>query len=94
MSDGAVGTILLVIIAAIVSALIHRWTTRFWSGCLLATVISVAGFQLLAYAYAGHLDPFILIAIPMSGLFSFLVSILVGKVIENMRRRKQPGEGI
>ncbi len=94
MSAGAIGIILLVIITVIVSALIHRWTTRFWTGCLVATVISVVGFQLVAYAHAGHLDPFILIAIPVSGLLSFLVSILVGKVIENMRRRKQTGERI
>jgi len=88
MSDGAIGIILLVIISAIVSALVHRWTTRFWNGCLLATLISVVGFQLLAYAHAGYLDPFVLIAIPVSGLLSFLVSVLVGKVIENMRQRK------
>jgi ABC-type Mn2+/Zn2+ transport system permease subunit len=94
MSDGAVGIILLVVITVIVSALIHRWTTRFWTGCLVATVISVVGFQLVAYAHNGHLDPFVLIAIPVSGLLSFLVSILVGKVIESMRRRKQTDEGI
>lgn len=94
MSDGAVGIILFVIITVIVSALVHRWTTRFWIGCLVATAISVVGFQLLAYAHAGHFDPFILIAIPVSGLLGFLVSILVGKVIESMRRRKQTGERI
>lgn len=88
MSDGAIGIILLLLITVIVSAVVHRWIRRFWSGCLVATVISVVGFQLLAYAHAGHLDPFILIAIPVSGLLSFLISILVGKVIENMRRRK------
>ena len=88
MSDGAIGIILLLLITAIVSALVHRWIIRFWSGCLVATVISVIGFQLLAYAHAGHLDPFVLIAIPVSALLSFLVSILVGKVVENMRRRK------
>jgi fructose-specific phosphotransferase system IIC component len=88
MSDGAIGIILLVAITAIVSALVHRWITRFWSGCLVATAISVLGFQLLAYAHAGHLDPFVLIAIPVSGLLSFLVSILIGKVIESLRPRK------
>jgi len=87
MSDGAVGLVLLIVVSLGVSGLIHWRTKVFWLGCLSSTMLSVVIFQLIAFVRLGYVDPFILIAIPVSGLVTLAISVVVGKALQSQRRK-------
>ena len=89
MSDGAIGIVLLLAITLLISVVIHRRSTRFWRACLAATAASLVVFEVFAYIRVGYFDPFNVIAVPMSFLISFPVSVIVGNTIRSLRRKAE-----
>ena len=89
MSDGYIGLLLLTLITGFTSLMVHRKTIHFVFGCIVSAALSVSVFQLIAYVHLGHIDPFILIALPMSLLLSLGISVFMGKVVQSQRRRRE-----
>ncbi|MBP7454336.1 MAG: hypothetical protein KA914_16270 [Ottowia sp.] len=86
MSEGAVGLIVLVIISTSAAYLSHRWIAHFAAASLCATVASCVLFQLAAYAYSGHVDPFIKIAVVISALAALTIAIVVGMLMDHRQK--------
>ena len=88
MSEGEVGLLILLTLAA-VSAMAWHWVLRSFSAAtFLATVTAVVLFQVAAYFQLGYLDPFFMIAVATSSVVCFVVALLVGWVFSALRGRK------
>ena len=89
MSEGEVGLLILLTLAA-VSAMAWHWVLlrSFSAATFLATVTAVVLFQVAAYFQLGYLDPFFMIAVATSSVVCFVVALLVGWVFSALRGRK------
>ena len=83
--------LIVVLVAAITSAVFYiRLKDYFWA-CVGATITSDILFHIFAVVYAGHIDPLILVSTIITGIESFVVSVLVGIVFFLMRRKAHAG---
>ena len=88
MNEGTQGIIVLALTAVAVSVLMHTFIRRFLVACLASTVIATFLFQVFAYWKLGYLDPFFLVALITSGIFSLVISAIVGSAFALYRRAK------
>lgn len=78
--------ILYLSVIAIVSAVVwHRLQQRFLLASALSAISATLLFELLAYAEAGSLDPFFMIASVLALGLSFLISIAIGLLMRRVR---------
>lgn len=70
-----------------VSFLSHWAIKHYLIASMLAALFSSISYQLVAYVYAGFLDPFFIMAFVNGVVIYFLLALVVG-VPFNIRRRK------
>jgi len=70
--------IVLVAICIVSAFISHKQIKSFMLAIIVSTLVSVILFQAGAYIQLGHLDPFFLIAMAVSGFIAFFISLVVG----------------
>ena len=84
-------TLIVVLVAAITSAIFYiRLKDYFWA-CVGATITSDILFHIFAIIYAGYIDPLILVSVIIAGIISFIVAVLVGIVFYLKRSKAHTG---
>jgi hypothetical protein len=89
MDEGTQGLIVLGLTALLVSVLMHTFIRRFFVACVGSTVIATLLFQVFAYWKLGYLDKFFVVAVITSGIFSLVISAIVGSAFVLYRRSKR-----
>jgi hypothetical protein len=67
----------------------HLIVKRFVLALIGATLTTVIFFQLANYIHLGYLDPFFIIAMFTSGLWAFVISVIVGAPFFSFRKKKE-----
>lgn len=86
MSESTIGILILLGISGVVATVTHSLCRRFIIACFLSAFVSTVLFQIAAFLHLGHLDPFVLIALPVGGSISFVIALVVGAVVRRFRR--------
>jgi len=77
MSDGALGFLMMVLVAVVVSAVVHAEIKRFLRACLTAAIVSSFIFHGLMYLYTRSLAWFPVTLVSVTVL-SFVIAAIVG----------------
>jgi hypothetical protein len=85
MDESTLGMVVFVGITVATATICHVKIKNYWVATILATLVSVILFQIVAYIELGYLDPFFLIAIVTSSAAALIISILVGALVKNYR---------
>ena len=89
MSEETIGFVMLSVVS-VTCAVIAHWRIRGYFKASLASMLAAAAlFQGIIRLQLGYMDPFILIAFPISLLITGSIALLVG-VPFRARRRKTP----
>ena len=86
MSEGSTGLLVFFAIAIVSAVLWHRVVEIFSVAVVGATITAVVAFQIAAYWHAGHVDPFVVVAVVTTAAMSLVISILIGLPIRKRRR--------
>jgi hypothetical protein len=86
MNEGDAGLVIFGIITITSAAIWHSFVTDYILAVLGATVSSVIVFQVVAFIYAGFLDPFFIIAMITTGIVSFIIALVIGAVMKWLKR--------
>jgi len=86
MSESTIGILILLGISGVVAAVTHCLCRRFIVACFLSAFFATVLFQIAAFLHLGHLDPLVLIAVPVGGSISFVIALIVGAVVRRFRR--------
>ncbi|MCQ8877085.1 hypothetical protein NQT69_03405 [Pseudoalteromonas shioyasakiensis] len=86
MNEGIIGIFVLVTIATISSIASHLLIKQYFVAIVISGLIGTLLFQLSAYLYAGHLDPFFLVTVFVSFLAICVISSLIGLI--KMKKNK------
>ena len=78
MDEGLQGIIVLIIIASACSFITHYFCKWFFFSTLISALLSTFLFQVAVYLHEGQLDKFAIIALVFGGIYSWLISLLVG----------------
>lgn len=84
MSEGSVGLLVLAVLVVGNGIVAHRLIKNFWLASLLAAFDAAVMFQVAAFAYAGSLDPFFIIAFVVSFVFGLLGAFAIGFVMRRL----------
>ena len=78
MDEGTQGLFILGAMAISFSLAWHWFVKNYNSAVIGATVTTVIMFQVVAAIYVGYVDPFIIIAMIVSGAITVIVAAIVG----------------
>ena len=76
-------------VSVFVSLAVHLRMQKFLVACLLSAVISSLLFQLVEVLMSGYLDPFFAIALVNSTFLALGISVVVGRILAIIRRRRR-----
>jgi phosphatidylserine synthase len=91
MDEGALGFLIFIAISISFSLVAHWRMKAFWAASILSAVFVVIIFQVLSYIQLGYLDPFLPIAIVVSGLIAIAISIAIGGIFKYKRHKPVDG---
>jgi hypothetical protein len=77
MSDGALGFLMMLLVAVVVSAVVHAEVKKFLRACLIAAMTSSLIFHGLMYLYTRSLAWFPVTLVSVA-VVSFLIAAIVG----------------
>lgn len=77
MSDGALGFLMIILVAVVVSAVVHAEIKRFLQACMTAAIASSVIFHVLAYLYTRSLTWFPVTLVSVT-ILSFVIAAIVG----------------
>jgi len=87
MDEGAVGLIVLVGIAVVVSLVGHARSATYFMTSLVSALISITMFLAIAIVRDG-VDPFIALAAVIGGMYCFGIALVVGLPFWFFRQRR------
>lgn len=87
MNESTLALVVFAVITIASAMISHVKIKSYWRATILATLVSVVLFQVIAYINLGYLDPFILIAIVITGVVALLISMLIGALVNTYRNK-------
>lgn len=82
MDNETLGVSIFVVICIVLSLTAHWKLKSFWVASFSAAVLAVITFQTIAYVQLGYMDPFLPIAMVVSGVIAIFISCIIGGIFK------------
>lgn len=88
MNEGLEGILILLGITVVTALASHALIRTYLAASLVAAFVSVVAFQGLNYAHLGYVDPYLPIAVVVSAVICFVLSLAIGLPFRRKRLRQ------
>ena len=90
MSEGAIGFIAFIATCTITAIIGHLFLRRYFIASLISAIVSTVIFQIIIFLHLGYLDPFLPIAVIVSGALALAISLIIGLIKWVFRKTDSP----